>query len=144
MSKLKSKIIVAYLPGLSCSGTAKKLNCGRSYVGRVIRDEKISRSRNARRFRDKKLCQRYSQIKSKLKRNYNLTVDDYNKMFEEQHGCCAICGVHQMNLNRRLAVDHSHESGLVRGLLCFKCNAALGLFNDSEKLLKKAITYLTI
>ena len=60
-----------------------------------------------------------------LKRNFGITLEQYDQMFEEQGGVCAICdGIEK---NRRLAVDHDHDhdTGRVRGLLCTKCNVKL-------------------
>ena len=57
-----------------------------------------------------------------------------------QGNCCAICGAKPKG--RRLAVDHDHKTGKVRGLLCMFCNTGLGKFRDDPKLLKKAIGYL--
>src|SRR6476469_6189244 len=66
--------------------------------------------------------------KSHLKRTYGITFEEYDFMLDRQNGVCAICkGVH----GRRLAVDHNHETGKVRGLLCGSCNAALFLLEDS-------------
>lgn len=73
---------------------------------------------------------------------YGITLEIYNRIFEEQAGCCAICGKHQIEFKRRLAVDHCHSSGHVRGLLCTRCNLGLGCFNDGTKLLSSAINYL--
>ena len=63
---------------------------------------------------------------------HGLTVDDYCRQLRKQHGKCAICEAKPKI--RRLAVDHDHESGRVRGLLCFRCNYFLGI-RDSERLL---------
>lgn len=76
---------------------------------------------------------------SALKAVYGITLDDYNKLFEKQNGRCAICSKTQ---ERTLHVDHCHSSGRVRGLLCQKCNMAIGLLHDSADLLKKAVKYL--
>ena len=55
-----------------------------------------------------------------------------------------ICGKHaDDNHNKRLYIDHDHETGKVRGLLCLQCNTALGLLKDNPKVLKKALKYLT-
>lgn len=75
-------------------------------------------------------------------RLYGITNDDYNTMFQEQGGKCKICNRHQMEFNISLAIDHDHQTGKVRGLLCGKCNAALGLFDDNITRLKSAIEYL--
>lgn len=44
------------------------------------------------------------------------------EFFKKQKGCCAICGKHQREFKRRLSLDHSHKSGQLRGLLCYRCN----------------------
>ena len=75
-------------------------------------------------------------------RKFNITLSDYNKLFAEQEGCCAICHKHQSGFNKALAIDHDHETGDVRGLLCMQCNTALGKFNDNTDLLHSAIKYL--
>lgn len=77
-----------------------------------------------------------------LKLYYNITLQEYNELFENQNGCCAICGVHQSSLKKSLSVDHDHASGIVRGLLCSKCNTGLGQFNDNKEILKLALLYL--
>jgi len=74
-----------------------------------------------------------------LRKNYGITIDDYNKMFEEQNGCCKLCGRHQSEQKFRLCVDHNHETGRVRGLLCTRCNVGLGYY---ERFSLKIITYL--
>jgi hypothetical protein len=62
---------------------------------------------------------------------------------EAQDGKCAICGVHEAYAPRkRLAVDHDHRTGAIRGLLCGNCNVGLGQFKDSPELLAAAIRYL--
>lgn len=72
-----------------------------------------------------------------LKKNYNLSVEDYTNLLKKQSHKCKICG-----LKTKLVVDHCHNSGMVRGLLCAKCNFALGLLNDNVKVLYNAINYL--
>lgn len=67
-------------------------------------------------------------------------ADEYDRRLNEQGGGCAICGV--FPAERALAVDHDHNTGEVRGLLCFSCNTALGAFHDSVALLEAAIDYL--
>ncbi len=67
-------------------------------------------------------------MKSRLKNLYGITVEDYNLMFVKQQGCCGICGVHQSNFKKALAVDHNHVTGTVRGLLCICCNTKLGWY----------------
>jgi len=77
-----------------------------------------------------------------LKTFYNLSLDEFNDIFEKQNGCCAICGIHQSQLKKTLCVDHDHKTGQIRGLLCNKCNRGIGMFNDDVILLETAIKYL--
>jgi hypothetical protein len=77
-----------------------------------------------------------------LKNKYGITQDDYNQMFENQKGCCSICGKHQSEVSRALSVDHNHKNGEIRGLLCHTCNSAIGKFYDDITLLENAISYL--
>jgi len=79
---------------------------------------------------------------ARRKRLFGLTPDDYNNMFDKQQGCCAICGIHQSELKTALAIDHCHVTGQVRGLLCGKCNRALGLANDDIGILLTMVDYL--
>lgn len=90
---------------------------------------------------------RYNLTPEEQKRNsrlkqYGINFEDYDRMFIEQNGCCAICGKHQTKEKKSLHVDHNHKTGKIRGLLCQKCNHGVGLFNDNLDLLKKAIEYL--
>jgi len=75
-----------------------------------------------------------------LKR-YGLTHEKYVQMFERQDGCCKICAKECLS-GMNLSVDHCHKTGKIRGLLCKKCNSALGMLNDDIALFKSAITYL--
>ena len=77
-----------------------------------------------------------------LKYQYGISIKDYNILFNAQNGCCKICGRHQSKLKRRLFVDHDHKTGKIRGLLCEKCNFALGLTNNSIEILQSIIRYL--
>ena len=71
---------------------------------------------------------------------YGITPEEYSRLLESQGGVCALCGGE--SLTRGLAVDHNHETGEVRGLLCGSCNTALGLLKEDVELLFKAIKYL--
>lgn len=78
---------------------------------------------------------------SKLRHCYGITIEIYNNLLEQQNGVCAICGC--VDINKPLAVDHNHTTKEIRGLLCGKCNKAIGLFYDSISLLESAINYLS-
>ncbi len=72
---------------------------------------------------------------------YGITEEDYERMLEEQDHLCAICR-EPCSSGRRLAVDHCHLTGKVRGLLCMNCNIALGKLKDSVKIAQSLIRYL--
>jgi len=91
--------------------------------------------------RVKKTHKEYNR-KYNYKSKYNITVEDFSILLEEQNFSCKICKTNQNDLKKTLAVDHDHTTGKVRGLLCHKCNSALGLFKDSTESLKRAIQYL--
>lgn len=79
----------------------------------------------------------------RLLRNYGITEADYDRMALEQGGRCAICATDDPGGgNEFWSVDHCHDSGRVRGLLCNKCNMALGLMGDDPVRLTSAIAYL--
>jgi hypothetical protein len=82
-----------------------------------------------------------------LKTKFGITLEQYQEMFDAQGGVCAVCGKPETSKSntgddKLLAVDHDHKTGKVRGLLCHKCNAGIGHFDDNESLLDKAIRYL--
>lgn len=80
-----------------------------------------------------------------LMKQYGITLQQYDELWESQGGKCALCETPD-NPGRwgetSLHVDHDHDSDEVRGLLCFNCNAGLGQFKDDVNLLQKAINYL--
>lgn len=78
----------------------------------------------------------------KLKRDYNLTLEQYNQMFVDQNGVCDICKENPSK-GKQLCVDHDHNTGKVRGLLCNNCNFGIGFLKDSINNLSEAIKYLS-
>lgn len=76
------------------------------------------------------------------KYRYNISLEDYNEKFNIQNGRCGICGRHQTEVKKRLAVDHDHVTGQVRSLLCDDCNKAIGCLQDSSEVVMKAFEYL--
>lgn len=77
-------------------------------------------------------------LKRKLTK-YRLSLEDYNKLLEDCDNKCTIC---RREVVKWLDIDHCHLTGVVRGLLCNKCNTGLGLFQDDPVLLQNAIKYL--
>lgn len=83
------------------------------------------------------------QRKYQLRDKYGITEEDYERMLTEQEGKCGICfRTEPTGRWKRLAVDHDHQTGKIRGLLCDKCNRGMGLLEDSIELLENAVKYL--
>ncbi len=76
-----------------------------------------------------------------LRKKFGLTPDDYERMLAEQGGGCAVCG--DPPDKTALHVDHCHDTGVVRGLLCFRCNAAIGNLRDDPRIIAAALAYVT-
>lgn len=92
----------------------------------------------------------YTYKNAHLKRTYGITLEEYEAMYAAQGCVCAICGKSEFRRNYSgkrkellpLFVDHCHTTNKVRGLLCSKCNSGLGMFEDSQENLTRAISYL--
>lgn len=114
-------------------------------------EEEVRERRKARdRERNKRPSRRRQRIDSDLKRIYGITIETYENMSEEQGHVCKICKCAETVIDKRngkiraLAVDHCHQSGKVRGLLCTDCNTLLGKAKDNVNVLKSAIDYLSV
>lgn len=99
--------------------------------------EKIRAAKKAKQPEDTARSRRYYWA-----RKYGLTVDEAETMLESQGGVCAICKQVEPN-GKHLAVDHCHETGVVRGFLCTNCNNGLGRFKDNPELLIRAADYIS-
>ena len=84
-----------------------------------------------------KACKGRRDERRRLERLYGMTPEEVQELIASQDGLCAVC--HDRPAQH---IDHDHETGLVRGVLCFCCNAALGQFRDQVEILRSAITYL--
>ena len=94
----------------------------------------------------------YDPVKNRdynLQYRYGITLEEYNTILEEQNGECAVCGTDDPKGRQSgrgkvkgFYVDHNHETGEIRGLLCNNCNRSIGLFNDAPSILEKAVLYL--
>lgn len=97
------------------------------------RDEILAKQKAARPRK------RVTELRRRRQQRYGLTPEQYEEMYDEQHGRCAICG-------ERLAVlcvDHDHATGAIRGLLCSPCNLAVGFLRDDPARARAAALYLT-
>ncbi|MGZ4659718.1 MAG: endonuclease VII domain-containing protein [Arthrobacter sp.] len=89
----------------------------------------------------------FNQARRHTYARHGISEEDYTSMLAEQGGVCYICQreettVHSGGRVKLLAVDHDHQTGAVRGLLCQKCNHALGLFDDDPERLRRAADYI--
>lgn len=111
---------------------------------------KKSRKRNWHRWRSKINATRRAGYREKyLARQYGITQADFDKLLVKQNGRCAICQTDNPGKHGRKTdtecwhVDHDHQTGRVRGLLCFACNVGIGHLKDDPVLVKAALQYLT-
>lgn len=77
-----------------------------------------------------------------FRRKFGISLAERDALAEQQGNHCSICGTHESELDKRLAVDHDHVTGAVRALLCQSCNLGLGFFKDRPELLEKAAEYV--
>lgn len=111
-------------------------------AGKKSSREKTIRWR-AKRFRADPVAARRKERDVNLYRLYRLRLEDFEAMEKKQGGRCAVCDCGPVGgRGRKLHVDHDHETGIIRGLLCHGCNAAIGLFREDPDLMTKAIVYL--
>lgn len=104
-----------------------------------------------------RVCAKQKQDKEKrmvykrswhLKRQYGVDQDDWEVLYKQQNGVCAICSCPETHINNKtkqlqpLCVDHDHVTGKVRGLLCHRCNRAIGLLGDQLSHIKNVLRYL--
>lgn len=91
-----------------------------------------------------KSCSKAKKRNNEIRKNYGITQQEYEEILKSQNYECAICGRSDTGIERtnRLSIDHCHDTGKVRGLLCNWCNQGLGMFRDDSSLLDKAISYL--
>jgi hypothetical protein len=104
------------------------------------------RSKNGRRSKCKQCRNKQRpkvQRKYFLAKKFNITEEEYEVLLEKQNGVCAICGNKEESSTKQyLAVDHCHQTGRIRGLLCNKCNVGVGALGDSIEGLEAALNYL--
>ncbi len=132
-------------------GATKKpvLDCKPCYNGRTTREARERRAQNPekakadfKKHRSRKTPEQRRQYQ--LRSQYGIDMADYDNMLASQGGCCAICRVDEPGVKRKyFSVDHCHDTGEVRGLLCTQCNSGLGLFKDDLDILESAVGYLS-
>jgi len=131
------------------------LNCGKPIPAEGQRrpDRCLECRRTNRRAISRKAEKtRYSagirrRLDTNLRREYGIDLAEYEDMYTAQNGLCAICGIgipkkDGKNGRGKFAIDHDHDTGKVRGILCAFCNFGIGNFKESVKTLESAILYL--
>jgi len=133
--------------------------CGICGKRKPLKEYPISKARKDGRLQKCKLCHsEYSkkwkqsnreaylltQRRCRLKKAYNITLEEYDSLLKEQGKVCAICKspINKGGADKAMPVNHCHKTGEVRGILCTFCNRALGYLEDDTRLLKEAIKYL--
>lgn len=80
--------------------------------------------------------------KSHLRRKFDISLEQYSELLKKQNNCCAVCERHVSEFNKELAVDHNHQTGEIRGLLCTNCNYRLVAKHTNGELLRKIADYV--
>ena len=108
------------------------------------RYEKTEKGREARKKVQQKYYKKNAEVihLKRMKRVYGLEQGEYEQLIEDHDNACALCGKPQEDLARRLLVDHDHDTGRVRGLLCTPCNSATAQLGDNYEGIAKALDYM--
>ena len=116
--------------------------CARSIARSDYENNTAARKETNRRYRERPEVRRKFRD-SRLNKKYGVGLTEYSLMLAGQGGGCAICRTKDNGTRgRELPVDHDHETGKVRGILCDTCNRVLGLFGDDPVVIRRAIAYL--
>lgn len=94
-------------------------------------------NQNSRRYRRKNPLQ---QLINRLKK-YDMTLDEFVELIHQQDGKCSICQIEFKNDSQKMNIDFNHQTGKIRGILCFRCNVGLSWFEEDQ--ISKVINYLT-
>lgn len=126
-----------------CSSAQKKAwyrQNREAVIAKVIAWQRANQDRYNARMREYRKANPEAGRADHLRRKFDLTIEEYEQLLAAQGGRCAICRREPGKIS--LHVDHDHETGEVRGLLCFRCNGGAGQFKEDVELLARAIDYL--
>ena len=106
--------------------------------------DKVKEQRDRRKEKTKKwMDNNFDHRRNKsLLTLYGISLEEYNEMLVKQNYSCAICGMHRSHMKKNMAVDHDHQTGKNRKLLCNKCNTAIGLLKEDIGIIYNMINYL--
>ncbi len=121
--------------------------CNKTARKRYWKNPKKARTDAKNRYKNRNLQKTKKRYRKKdLKKKFGITIGKYDEMFENQNGVCAICNKPEtairQGLPANLAIDHDHQTGQIRGLLCARCNTMIGLAKENITTLTHAISYL--
>jgi hypothetical protein len=133
--KCKLTISVNLFQKNKCAKDGLQYHC--TPCRKLIERSPVKRERDRMRYHNNKDGYRDAFYK----RAYGCSLETYNKLLESQNGTCAIC-FDLCTTGRKLALDHNHTTGAVRGLLCSACNKALGLLKEDVHILENMIKYI--
>lgn len=141
------KGFICWLCRCECGNTAtirhSTLVRGQSKSCRRCADAKAGLTRSTHGYSRNESIKKYGKLGYNRFRYYGVTPVHFQKMLDEQHGVCAICGF-EFNSPGEMHLDHCHLTKLFRGILCGMCNHGLGSFRDKPKLLRNAAQYLEL
>ena len=106
----------------------------------------LGRSSECKECTNKRQKANYNPEKSRaknLKNRFGMSLEDYDRMLEQQNHCCKICKTDTPGIKGRFVVDHNHDTGEVRGLLCWSCNVGIGHLQDDPSIVLSAFNYLS-
>lgn len=137
----KCNTVEKYVSSYSCVKCNIEINSHKLFNDELMKSYRTKEKTNKRLsiWRDKNKDKVAEQYQRKRLLKYNLSQNDFDLLLENQNYKCAIC---TNDLTEKFTVDHNHNTGNVRGLLCYKCNTGIGLLCDSPEILSKAIHYL--
>jgi hypothetical protein len=115
----------------NCRDSGKRAAYDASHKGRISELNKIRYRKNPHHFKNKR-----------LKQEYGVTWEWYKAQLDMQGGCCAVCGADPTCQKKMFAVDHDHQTGQVRGIICSRCNVVLDRFDKVPDFAAKAEAYL--
>lgn len=129
-------------------GKKRRCSCCNNMV--FVGEFYLKKNKNLNNYRFNSPCKSCSnknrninyQKEYQRKKKYGISQDDYNLMLKNQNYCCDICKLNIKNYNKDFAVDHCHNTGKVRSLLCCNCNTLLGMSKENVYVLKNAIKYI--
>jgi hypothetical protein len=114
------------------------INCKKIYKAKFYKENKVEAKNRYKKYYENN---KETIEDSRLKRKYNITLNDKNTLLLKQNNKCVICKL-ELDNNIKTHIDHCHKTNKVRGILCVNCNLGLGNFKDKEEYLYNAIEYL--